>query len=234
MATAKDIIEAAMRKIGVARRGMKLDAADMKEGLEALNRMVDSWALENFMIHALTQASHTLTGGKYEYTIGSGGDIASARPEDISAAWIRDSAGLDHPVAIVSRDRYNAIGSKSSPGRPTELYYDPQYPLGVLHLWPAPSAAEDIYLDQVVKIPSFAGQTTEITLPPGYEECLICNLAVMLAPEYSIDPPDDVRYSAGRLKAQIINHNFKPGVFKHDRGLLAIGSRGGSFNIYSG
>ncbi|MDH5510306.1 MAG: hypothetical protein OEZ32_08125 [Nitrospinota bacterium] len=234
MAVAKDIIEAALRQIGVARRGMKLDAADIQEGLAALNRMVDSWALEEFMIYAVSQGNFTLTGGKSEYTIGSGGDFAATRPEDVLSAWIRDSAGIDHPVSTISRDRYNAICSKNSPGRPTELYFDPQYPLAKLMLWPTPSAVEDLYLDQLVKVPSFADENTSVSLPPGYEECLVCNLAVRLAPEYGITPPDEVRNQALQIKGRITNHNFKPGMFQHDIGLLSLGSHGGSFNIYSG
>lgn len=233
MATVENLIIAAMRQIGVHRRGMTLEAADVQEGMETLNRMIDAWALENFMVYAKTLTGFSLVGGQGDYTIGTGGDFDTARPEDIHAAYVRDSSSIDHAVEIIPRETYEGIGLKSSPGRPWRLYYDPQYPLGKAQLWPVPSTAETLYLDMLVKIPQFASKNDQVNLPPGYEDCIVLNLAVKMAPEFGVKADPAVIASAKEIRARIKNRNIKAPSARVDPAILSIGGRR-RFNIFTG
>ncbi|MDH4183352.1 MAG: hypothetical protein OEV92_03955 [Nitrospinota bacterium] len=233
MTTAQDIITASMRKIGVARRGMTPDAADIADGLAALNRMISAWALENLMAKARTLAGYPLVSGQYEYTIGTGGNFNATRPEEIVGAWVRDANGLDYPVEIIPREAYEGTSLKSSPGRPYRLYYDPQYPLGIVKVWPAPQTIETIYLDQVVKLSEYATAATAVDLPPGYEDCLIYGLAVRLAPEYGITTPPEVAFEAQKLKERIKERNHQTPPAMMDSAVMALG-QGSRYNIFTG
>ena len=180
MATAQDLIDAALRKIGTSIP----DSTDRANGLIALNDMISSWSIDNLLVYAVTQESFTLTIGTYSYTIGSSGDYDTVRPIKITNAYLRDSDGYDYPLDIISSKEYNDIADKDVSSRPTRLYYLPAFPLAKILFDYAPDAADTLYLDSQKHLSEFAALTTDFSMPPEYRRALIYNLAVDLAPEY--------------------------------------------------
>src|SRR3990172_443967 len=98
--TALDIIKGAMGNIRTLGAGETPSAEDAEVCLTALNNMLDTWSSEGLMIYALSTDQKALTIGKRDYTIGSGGDIDSIRPDSIIAesSFIRDASGYDTPL----------------------------------------------------------------------------------------------------------------------------------------
>ena len=88
MATALQVITAALRKIRILRAGEVASAEDAEDCLYALNAMLDTWSAENLMIYALTENTKALTEGDPDYTIGSAGDIDTTRPDWVDATMI--------------------------------------------------------------------------------------------------------------------------------------------------
>ena len=81
MSTARDLVSAALRKIGALGAGETATAEAATDGLSELNRMLGSWSNEGLLIHAITQESpQTLTAGDSTVTMGNSGDITS-RPQ---------------------------------------------------------------------------------------------------------------------------------------------------------
>ena len=98
MATIAEIIEAAQRLCGIRDT---TDTTRLNEGLKAFNIMLTSW--EEILQYApVEESAHTLTVGTQSYTIGTGGDIDTARPTNIVSAFIRDSSGNDYSLNIIS------------------------------------------------------------------------------------------------------------------------------------
>jgi hypothetical protein len=50
------------------------------------------------------------------------------------------------------------------------LFYDPAYPLGTIYFYYVPDQADTIYLNSLARLQSSRRSTTQISLPPGYEE----------------------------------------------------------------
>lgn len=177
----QSIIDAAYRK-----NGINLPTNDQRtDALAMLNSMISSWYAENLTVPYSTVESFTLTVGKGVYTFGTGGDFNSAVPIRLIDAYIRDSANIDYQLDLsMNKWEYNSITDKTQTGRPTRLYYDPQYPLGKIYFDLLAVDAETIYIVSEKHLASFAAIEDEITsLPAFYEEAIIYNLAVRIHAE---------------------------------------------------
>lgn len=221
MATAGDIVKAALRNLGVIASGDQPAADELADGLSALNEMMALWSADGLLIYSVTRENFTLTPGTASYTMGSGGAFNTIRPIQITEAFIRDSSGTDYPVDVKDRKYYERIEIKTTQGRPDKLYLAPEYPLAKVYLYPTPSLAEALYLDSWKALTAFATVDTVISLPDEYRGALSSNLAIYIAPEYSVSPSQALAVKAGSSKATItkLNMGVAPEV-RFDPGLL--------------
>ena len=81
--TAEDMIESSMRLIGAIGRGHTAADQEHEEGLEVLNRLLDSWNQRRELIYEVSRNVATLTANRNPHTIGlaagggNNGDIPS-------------------------------------------------------------------------------------------------------------------------------------------------------------
>ncbi len=182
-----DLISMSLRKIGALSSGETIETTRQAEALSALQVMLRSWGAVGQKVFASTKETKTLTAGTAEYTWGSGGDITTARPDKVASVWIVDSSNISHPVDIISEQMYNGIVDKTVLSRPTSLFYHPAYPLGTVYLFPVPDAAETLHLDSFkvfTESGSYGLVTDTLAFPLYYQEPIVYNLAIRLAPEY--------------------------------------------------
>jgi hypothetical protein len=133
------------------------------------------------MSYATLQRNFSLVANTQSYTIGSGGVINVTRPIDITQAFVRDANGNDHPLTIVTREVWNGIGLKTTTSEyPNTLFYDSTYPLGVIYVWPVPTAVRTVFYDSVLNQVTASTGTVSISMPPGYERTFVSNLALEL------------------------------------------------------
>jgi len=200
--TARTLIKAALRAIGVIASGETPSASEMADGLEALQIMLRGWGAERIMVYTTTNEHFTLTANDGDYTIGSGGDFNTTRPTRISGAFVRGS-GVDVPLKIIGEAEYRAIGTKDAGGTPGQLYYNPAYPLGLIYLYPVPSSALVLYLDNLRPLTEPTTLTDSISFPLEYDEAIKFNLAVRMAPEFGVSVPPEVAAIAMTAKDKI-------------------------------
>ena len=124
--------------------------------------------------------------------MGTAGTASTTRAKTIHNAFIRDASNYDSLVEIISENKYNAIPDKTTRGTPYWLFYDPKYPLGYIYLYPTPDAADTAYIESLQLLQSITNVTTTISLPGEYEEAIIYNLAIRLAPEHEVPIPGEV------------------------------------------
>jgi hypothetical protein len=193
--------------------------------------MLDSWSNEDLVVHAITaETPLTLTGGDATVTMGTAGDITT-RPMEIFNAVIRDGS-TDYPVRLISVAQYAAIPNKTLQSTyPTDLYDDCGYPLRTLTLYPVPAAAKSLVLYTKRALTQIATLDTSLSLPPGYEEALIYNHAMRLAPEYGKTVADSVAMIAMDSKASLKRSNHKASYLTSDS-IPAQANR--SFNFVTG
>lgn len=228
--TGRDVVSAALRKIGALAPGETLVASEASDGLSELNRMLATWSTDGLTIYAITEESPlTLTPGDSTVTLGASGDITT-RPQKIEKALIRDGS-TDYPVHILTLEEYARIADKTVQSTyPHSLYDDGGYPQRTIKLYPVPNAAHSLVLFTKRALTAIASLATEISFPPGYEDALVYNLAVRLAHEYG-RPLDAVVLELASISyAGIKRSNHRPSYLQCDP---AVAVRG-AFDINTG
>jgi hypothetical protein len=237
MTTASDIITGAARALGYLGRTEVLSAADATDGLACFNRMLDSWSNESLMSYVLLQRSFSMTAGSQTYTIGSGGTINSTRPYNIISAFVRDTNANDYPMRIIPRIEWDNIGEKNITSQiPDTLFYDSQYPLGIINIFPIPLLNYTVYFNSTTDQVDYTTLTTALSLPVGYERAYIFNLALdmqtmgfpcLLAEKEYMRLAANAAESKGNIKRA----NIKEVLADYDSAIVSRSNA--TYNIYS-
>jgi hypothetical protein len=188
--TARQLITRSLRELGVLAVGETATGPEAADALFKLNDLLESWSLERLMVYHIKEVTKTLTGGVGSYTIGSGGDINTARPLRIDEAVLRDAQGLDLDMRILTLEEYSHIALKAIESTSSRwLYFDNAYPLASIFLWPVPSTSDTtLHLWFWQPLLAIESLDTVLTLPPGYSRALRTHLAAELATEYGVEP----------------------------------------------
>ena len=230
MAATIDLLTAALKKIGVLAPGESMSSEDEADILAELNRMLASWSADGLSLHYRKHESFTLVVGDSDYSIGSGGDFNTARPEEIEQAFIRDSSDQDHDLKVRPISEYWALSNKTSSTRPTRIYYDPTYSTGTIYFNTEPSDAETLHLICQKPLTTLASADT-VSLPGEYESAIVNRLAIEIAPYFGkvvsaeLALADQLSY--GNLKARNLANAMKPAQ------VSMPGRHSGSYNIDS-
>lgn len=222
MPTGKAIIERALRLLNNLGTGESVDATAQTDLLAALNAMFDSWNTERNLIFHVARSEFTLTANKNPHTIGSGGDISTARPVKIESASIIES-NLEYPLEIWDRDRYQVETAKLTTSTiPLALWYESAFPLGKVHLWPVPSLANKIALYLWTALTTAMTWAASVSFPPGYEDAIVYNLAVRIAPEVGRSITPEIAEVARVALANIRSLNIRPYYMTPDIGVPGV------------
>ncbi len=181
--TAKDLIKGALRSLGRLDPGADPSPEDQADAFEALKMMFRSWSADNIaLFYSVTDT--LAAGGGESYTIGDGGDVDTVRPAAIRHAWT--SSNPD--VRIIDEAHYRRLAVGGSGGPVAYIWYNPDYPLGLLYPWPRTS--DTVYLSSLRELLDPDAVTDEVEFPPEYDEAIKFNLALRMGIEYGrrLDP----------------------------------------------
>ena len=190
--TRDQIINGALRILGVLSTGQTADVGQITEAAEALNIFVKALEAEGMPQWGISTYAIPLTAAANTYQIGIGKTINISKPLKVIQAWNHDStSNIDIPMRLLTRQEYSMLGNKTSSGNPIQYYYEPRINYGVLSVFPTPSSTEatnnTIYITYQRTFEDFlaAGDTPDF--PQEWLETLKYGLAVRLASEYGID-----------------------------------------------
>lgn len=190
------IVTPALQEAGVLAATDTATSEDAAFAFARLNRFLDRLAAENLTIYTRTRSTWSITPSDGSYTVGSGGDVAIARPIFVWGVSVIDTVqnpDAEYPLERLTEDEYRRLTLKDQTSSlPTHFYYNPTFALATLILWPAPtnsSLSGAIYHSEAVT--QFAALSTTVSLPPAYTEMLVTNLAVLLGPAFKL-PPDPI------------------------------------------
>lgn len=233
--TGRDLVTASLRVLGVAAPGESIAAQEAVDGLAAINRMIASWSNERLFINAVVREVFPLVPGQAAYTMGVGGNFNTTRPQRIESALLQvtgTSPVIERTIDILNQDEYASIISKTLGSQiPICLYEEGTYPLDTLNLWPVPSTAYNLVLYSWKPITQITTLDTVLAYQPGFEEALIYNGALRLAPEYGKMPSQEVMGVASESKAAIKRMNTAPSYLRVDAALM---QNPPNLNIYTG
>ena len=221
-ATAQVLIKGALRNIGAIATGETPTSDELADGLEALQMMLDHWSSKNIMIPYITNEAITTTGAE-SYTWGTGGTIATARPESIIGAYVSD----DRVLKVVDQAKYRQLRISGSGGETEWVWYSPEFPLGKLYIWP--TGSETIYIDSLKALSEPALITTSVEFPSGYDEAIKYNLAVRMAPEYGKAVSNEIMSLAASGLQSLENRAFSAQMATVDLDVIRIAH--GRYNI---
>lgn len=202
MATAQDIIDAAYRKIGLKDPSV----TDRGTALAMLNNMISVWGLDSLLPY-LVRESFDLTIGKAEYTIGSGGDFDTIRPLGLNNVYLVNSDHYSFLVDAFGVKDYNRTRNKTLSGRPTKVYFIPEYSLAKLIFNRQTDVIYTAHFEFNKNFTEFGAIGTTVDLPNEYKEAMIYNLAIRLAEDESIALSQSVIQIAGNSLLTINRHN---------------------------
>lgn len=177
-----ELIGYALQELGVLEAGGTAGTNDLNLGFSKLNDVLATLSTSGVTIFYSVLENFPLVSGTGSYTIGSGGTFNTPRPVEIEEAFIRDSGGIDHPVAIRPFSEYMRISDKDCAGRPIRLYYNPTYPYGTIYLYYTPDTVENLYIKSKKPLPAFTATSSTISLPLEYVPVLHHLLVQSLAP----------------------------------------------------
>jgi hypothetical protein len=191
--TRNDIIQEALELLGVLAAEETPAAADVATADRSLNMMVKGWAAKGINLWRQTEGSLSATALATSFTMGSGGDFTTARPLRISSARLSVSS-IETPLQEMSRQEYFDLPLKTSSGRPSGYYYDPQLTLGKIYVWPTVATGITATLKFTYQrtIEDFDAAGDEPDFPQEWFECLAYNLAVRLAPKFGATTSPEV------------------------------------------
>lgn len=197
LVTAQDYILSALRKIGQLRPGYVSNLELLADGLNEWGMMFDSWSAERTMGFSIPQYQYSVNGpgsqqggngyliGPTAHSAGNANDFQGPRPESIVRANCVMLNTGPQPVYIpmrpISAEEWASLSIRQIPAiNVTSLfYYDPQFPNGVLNLFP-PLTGNSIELFTWYGFATPVSLATAYSAPPGYQDAVVYSLAERL------------------------------------------------------
>lgn len=191
--TVRELLESAMRKIGVVAEDEAMTADQAMNGLRAFNRMVKAWQNRGYNLWAYASQAVTLTTAAV-YT------LDPVRPLDIMSCRLKRS-GIETPMIRLTRDQYDLLPVKASQGTPTQFYYDRQREAARLYVWPVLAAASGETLE-ITYIREFEdmGLDDAPDIPGEWYDAAVYSLAARLADDFRVDPGNVVARAEEELR----------------------------------
>lgn len=201
---ASDYIKQALLKCGNMKPGYTPSPELLAAGLTEWGSQFDSWAAERTMGFSIPDYQYTVAGpgsqsggngyliGPTAHAAGNANDFQGPRPNSIVRAnCVMTNLGTQ-PVYIhmrpISVEEWAALAIRQIPAiNVTSLfYYDPQFPNGVLNVFPPLIGnAIELFCWEALAVPSTLG--SNYSAPPGYQDAIVWSLASRLWPMCSRD-----------------------------------------------
>lgn len=158
----------ALKEAGVLGVGQTALAEDINDTFTLLNRMLAQWQQKRWVVPSLYDIAATANGLKSN-PIGPGQFWNAQRPSKVQAAYFiqnipgslsSNANAVSFPLTMLYsyEDYANKVALKNLPSWPVYCFYDNQFPVGNVFIWPIPDATYEIHL--ILKSP--IGFTTEL------------------------------------------------------------------------
>jgi hypothetical protein len=232
--TAGEQINRALRLLGILAEGETPSAAMSQDALVALNQMIESWNTERLAVFATQDQVFTWPAGQITRTLGPTGNFVGLRPVLIDdATYFRDpGTNVSYGIKLINQQQYNGIAVKTvSSTYPQVMWVNNDYPDVSLYIYPRPTRDLEWHFVSVLELNRPATLSTVLSYPPGYLRAFTYCLAMEFAPEFGVEPSQQVMRIAMTSKRDLKRINNPDDVMALPYGLVANRQR---FNIYAG
>jgi len=164
-----EIVEEAYERCGLEVR----TGYDARTARRSLNLMFADWANRGVNLWTVKSGTINMVSGQTEYTL-------TADVVDILEVVVRRS-GTDFQVDRISRSEYQNIPTKTTTGRPSQLYFNRQTEPKV-NVWPAPENSTDVIRYYYVqRIEDADAAVNDVDAPFRFLPCMVAGLAYYMA-----------------------------------------------------
>lgn len=234
MTTAGDIINGSLRLLGMLAEGETPSAATSQDALSAMNQMIESWNLEKLMIYNTQDQMFTWPTDTITRTLGPTGDFVGNRPillED--STYYRDpTTNVSFGIKFINQQQYDGIAVKTVTSTyPQVIWVNMTNPDITMTIYPKPTRALEWHFISAQEIAQPVTLVDTLAFPPGYLRAFRYNLALEMAPEFGVEPSNDVRRIAVVSKRNLKRINNPDDIMSLPYSLVATRQR---FNVYAG
>lgn len=132
----------------------------------------------------------------YSYT-----NIAQ-RPLRLYDGRLKINDGNEIPIVQISRGTYKSLPTKTTVGKPTQYYYDPQLDNGKLFIWPTSDSVKDTLLFSAQRqIADLDNASDNLDFPQEWLKAIIWSLAVDMAYDYQIPTTNPQHFQSLEARA---------------------------------
>ena len=234
MTTAGELINGALRLIGMLAEGETPSPETSQDALVAMNQMIDSWNTERLSIFSTQDQVFSWPPGQIHRTLGPTGDFAGNRPILLDdSTYFRDPAsGISYGIKIINQQQYDGIAVKTVTSTyPQVMWINMDYPNIDMYVYPVPTKVLEWHFISVEELYQPATIYTQLTFPPGYLRAFRYNLACEIAAEFGVEPSPQVSRIAMSSKRNIKRINNPDDIMSLPYSIVGTRQR---FNIFAG
>ena len=232
--TASEIINGALRLIGVLAEGDTPSAATSADALAAMNQMIDSWNTERLSTFNTQDQVFTWPTDEITRTLGPTGNFVGNRPILLDdSTYYRDaSTGVSFGIKFINQQQYDGIAVKTVTSTyPQVMWINMENPNITMTIYPKPTRALEWHFISVEELTQAATLATALAFPPGYLRAFRYNLACEIAPEFGVEPSAQVKRIAMVSKRNLKRINNPDDIMGLPYSLVATRQR---YNVYAG
>ena len=231
--TARDQINRALRLLGILAEGETPSAAMSQDALMALNQMIESWNTERLSTFVTQDQVFTWPAGFLARDLGPSGDFVGLRPVLMDdATYYKAPNGVSYGIKFINQQQYDGIAVKNVTSTyPQVAWVNMGYPNVTITVYPKPTQDLEWHFISVQELDQPANLSTVLYFPPGYLRAFTYNLAMEFAPEFGVEPSDQVKRIAMTSKRDLKRINNPDDVMALPYAMVANRQR---FNIYAG
>jgi len=233
-ATAGDLINGALRLLGVLAEAETPSAAMSEDALIAMNEMIESWNTERLAVFSTQDQVFSWPATAISRTLGPTGDFVGNRPIMIDdSTYFKDpTTGVSYGLKLINQQQYNGIALKTVRSTyPQVMWVNMTYPDIEMYIYPVPTRVLEFHFVSVEQLSRPAILATNLTFPPGYLRAFRYNLACELAPEFGVEPSRQVQRIAMTSKRNLKRINNPDDLMSIPYSIVGTRQR---YNIYAG
>ncbi len=230
-----DIVNLALREIGVVSLGDSIPPDVAQEALLVLNTIRAGYSLTG-KNNELYDETFTAPGAQLSITLGTdgvtAGDIAT-RPAKITQVVVINggASGINIPIPVRPYTEYRRISVQNVAAVPTAAYIDTGYPYQTIWFFPGLVSGWAVRVQGLKYLDEYELLDDPYIDPPEYFAVLYLDLALRLAPKFGVDLPPAVYAQLKSVLRPIKSNIFKARLSNMPNGLR---TSSGGLNFWSG
>jgi len=195
-ATTTELINGALRLLGVLAEGETPSADTSADALTAMRQMIDSWQTESLMIFNTQDQVFTWPSSQKTRSLGPSGDFIGNRPVLVDdSTYFRDpGTNVSYGIKIINQQQYDGIAVKTVTSTyPQVMWINMEFPNISMTVYPVPTRELEWHIISYDELTNPVTLADTLAFPPGYLRAFRYNLAMEFAPEFGVEPSAQVQ-----------------------------------------